>query len=106
MLGPFLSTMLAETGPAVEELPTASATALVPVEALEVSVPEGTVVLRLNVASAEFARPEPPSEAAQAMLTSLACHEPLAEPQVTAGAFLSTLLPAIGPAVAALPTAS
>src|SRR5207244_11959165 len=47
-VGAFLSTLLPETGPAVAELPTASATDLLPVDALGVSVLAGTVVLRLR----------------------------------------------------------
>src|SRR5438552_1230126 len=106
MLGPFLSTLLPETGPAVAELPTASATDLLPVDALGVSVLAGTVVLRLNVASAGLARPAPPSEAVQAMLTSAGCQDPSAEPQLTAGALRSTLLPPSGPAWVELPATS
>src|SRR5437867_1398208 len=106
MLGPFLSTLLPETGPAVVELATASATLRVPVEALFVSVPAGTAVDRLNDASAGLARPEPPSVAVQAMLTSVACQTPSGDPHDTVGAFRSTLLPEYGPAVAELPTAS
>src|SRR2546427_5004599 len=106
MLGPFLSILLPETGPAVVELATPSATLRVPVEALVVSVPAGTAVDRLNDASAGLARPEPPSVAVQAMLASVACQTPSADPHEITGDLRSTLLPEYGPAVAELPTAS
>src|SRR5206468_984462 len=70
------------------------------------SVLAGTVVLRLKEASAGLAKPETPSEAVQAMLTSPGCQAPSALPQLTVGFFLSTLLPEMGPAVVELLTAS
>src|SRR6266545_1970809 len=105
-MGPFLSTLLPLIGPAVAELPTASPTAWVPVEALASSVSAGTLVDRENLASAGLTKPEPASLAVQAILTSLPCQFPSALPHETVGAFLSTLLPLIGPAVAELPTPS
>src|SRR5919112_6742463 len=104
--GPFLSTLLPPTGPAVVVLPTASLTVLLFVWALLVSVPAATSVERLKPSSACGATPDPPSVAVQAMLTSAACQSPSAESQDTPGPFLSTLLPPTGPAVAVLPTAS
>ena len=71
-VGPFLSTMPPEIGPAVRELPTASARSLLPVEALAVSVPAATLVESAKLASAAFASPEPASWAVQLRLMSLA----------------------------------
>ena len=51
IVGAFLSTLLPEMGPAVAELPTPSITARLLVEALGVSVPAATLVLRLKLAS-------------------------------------------------------
>ena len=98
--------MLPVMGPAVAELLTASATERLLVEALLVSASVPTLVLRLKDASAGLASPEPPSVAAQAMLTLSGCQFPSADPQETTGAFLSTLLPEIGPAVEELPAPS
>src|SRR5512143_373892 len=89
MDGAFLSTLLPPIGPAVAQFPSRSHTLRVPVAALAVSVPAGTEVERLKLASAGLARPEPPSPAVQAMLTSFACHWPSAVPQLTAGAVVS-----------------
>src|SRR5262245_60852284 len=89
-LGAFLSTLLPLSGPAVVALPARSATLWLPVAALAVSVPVGTLVLRVKLASAAFASPDPPSLAVQAMLTSLACHRPSALPHDTPGGVLST----------------
>src|SRR5206468_1776410 len=69
-----------------------------PVEALFVSVPAATVVDMSKLPSPELASPDPPSEAEQAMVTSLACQAPSGEPQLTLGAFRSTLMPVHGPA--------
>ena len=89
MDGAFLSTRLPPIGPAVAQLPSRSHTLRVPVAALAVSVPAGTEVERLKLASAGLARPEPLSLAVQAMLTSFACHWPSAVPQLIAGAVVS-----------------
>src|SRR5207249_2335696 len=99
-VGAFLSTMFPETGPAVAKLPTASATGWLPVEAFASSVPAGTLVESEKLASPGLASPEPPSLAVHPIETSVACHVPSAEPQLTSGAFLSTLFPETGPAVA------
>src|SRR5439155_8736 len=104
--GFFLSTLLPAMGPAVVELLTASATTWLPVEALASSVLAGTEVLRVKVASAGLARPEPPSEALHVMSTSAECQAPSALPQTTTGFCRSTLLPEMGPAVAELPAES
>src|SRR5262245_21325878 len=101
MPGALLSTLLPLIGPAVTELPTASDTARTLVEVLAVSVPADTFVVRLKLESAALARPEPPSAALQAIETSAACHSPSAEPQDSAGAFLSTLLPVMSAGEAA-----
>src|SRR2546422_479787 len=106
MLGPFLSTLLPETGPAVVELATASATLRVPVEALGVSGPAGTAVVRVKGAGAGPVRPEPPSGAVQPRSTLVPCQAVSVASQVKVGALRSTLLPEYGPAVAELPTAS
>src|SRR4029450_9197025 len=70
--GGRLSTLLPITGPAVAELPTASPTVFEPVEALLVTVPAATLVVREKVSSAAGATPEPPSLALQALETSFA----------------------------------
>src|SRR5262245_4682145 len=51
------------------------------------------------LASLAFASPEPASLALQRMNTSPLCQTPSADPHEITGAFLSTLLPVIGPAV-------
>ena len=50
--------------------------------------------------------PEPPSEAVQPIETLSACQTPSAEPQLTVGFFLSTLLPPKGPTTVVCPTPS
>src|SRR6266446_6229101 len=87
--GGFLSTMLPATGPAVAQLPATSQIERVPVCALEVSVPAGTLVLREKVASWGLARPEPASLALQRMLVSLACQRASGPPQLTTGGLVS-----------------
>src|ERR1051326_1458197 len=106
LVGPFLSILLPLIGPAVAIFPTESAMLRLFVDALFVSVPAGTFVVRLSHASAAFRPPAPPSLAVQPIETSFACHAPSGDPQVTAGAFRSILLPLIGPAVTVCPTAS
>src|ERR1043165_3164076 len=106
MVGPFLSTRLPATGPALVQLPTASQTTRLSVEAFESSVPAGTLVESEKLASPAFASPEPPSVAAQAICTSVACQAPSALAHEAEGAFLSTLLPLTGPAFAQLPARS
>src|SRR5439155_16283904 len=98
--------MFPEMGPAEEQLFTASQTFREPVEALFVSVPAATVVDMSKLPSPELASPDPPSEAEQAMVTSLACQAPSGEPQLTLGTFRSTLMPVNGPAVVQLFAAS
>ena len=68
--GAFLSTMMPVIGPAVTLFPTLSVTVTMFVEALAVSVPFATLVVRVKLAGE--ARPEPPSFAMQEMLTSVA----------------------------------
>jgi hypothetical protein len=87
--GGLLSTMLPPIGPAVEQLPATSQTVRDPVTAFAVSVPAGTEVVSVKLLSAEFAKPERPSFALHAMLTSLACQRPSVMPQLTPGAVLS-----------------
>src|SRR2546429_9801506 len=100
-VGAFLSTLFPVIGPAAVLLPAASPTLLPFVDALLVSVPAATLDVKLKLASAALARPEPPSLAVHAIETSDACHAPSAEPQLTVGALRSILLPVIGPAVTA-----
>src|SRR5438132_1650241 len=76
------------------------------VVAFAVSVPAATLVVSEKLASAGLARPEPPSEPVQARLTLPACQTPSADAQENAGGFLSTMFPAIGPAVVQLPALS
>jgi hypothetical protein len=102
-VGAFLSTLLPAIGPAVAQAPTLSQTCRLFVEALGVSVPAPTAVVRLKPASAAFANPDPLSLAVQAIATSLLCHALSAAPHETVGAFLSTLLPASGPIVVHVP---
>jgi hypothetical protein len=66
--------MIPSIGPAVTQFPALSHTLWLFVEAFAVSVPSSTVVMRLKLASAGSARPEPPSNASHGMLTSVACH--------------------------------
>src|SRR5204863_3603373 len=72
--GHFSSTMIPVIGPAVTQFPALSQTLWLLVEAFAVSVPAGTFVARLKLASAGSARSEPPSDAVHGMLTSVACH--------------------------------
>jgi len=106
IVGFFLSTLLPPIEAAVEQLPTASQTLRVVVDADVVSVPSGTLVVSEKLASAADARPDPPSLAEQLTATSLACQAASDATQEIVGAFLSTLLPVTGPADAQLPTAS
>jgi hypothetical protein len=69
-------------------------------------VPIGTLVVKLKLASAAFASPDPRSLALQAMVTSLLCQAPFASLHEIVGATLSTLLPVTGPAVVQLPALS
>src|SRR5689334_19098576 len=87
--GGFLSTMFPLYGPLVVLLPATSKTVRLPVEALLVSVPAGTDVTRLKLASAGLASPEFASLAVQARETSLACHSPSGKAQETEGAISS-----------------
>jgi|SRR5689334_18206833 hypothetical protein len=81
--------MIGPTGPAVEQLPAKSHTLRVPVCAIDVSVPEATLVESVKLASAAFARPEPESLAVQVMLTSVACQAVSGFPQAILGAIVS-----------------
>ena len=56
-VGAFLSILFPDTGPAVAEFPTASATLLLFVEALSVSDTAATFVDKLKLESPELARP-------------------------------------------------
>jgi hypothetical protein len=105
-VGAFLSIWLPPIGPADAELPTASATVRLPVDAFAVSAPAATLVDNEKLASPALASPEPPSAAVQPIETSAACQTPSAEPQLTAGAFLSILLPMIEAAALELPALS
>src|SRR5438094_85875 len=102
MLAPFATVPLQEATPE----PPSAQTGCEPVAAFASSLPAGTVVESEKLPSEANASPEPPSEAVQPMLTLAACQTPSAEPQLVAGAFLSTMLPAIGPAVVQLPALS
>src|SRR5213595_1324496 len=64
------------------------------------------LVVSPKLASPAFASPEPPSLAVQVIVTSLLCQTPSAEPQLTDGLFLSTLLPPSGPITVEWPTPS
>ena len=68
------------------QLPTMSQTWRLFVAALAVSVPAGTLVVRLKLASAAFARPDSRSLAVHAMVTSLLCHAPSAAAHDSAAA--------------------
>src|SRR6266545_958051 len=89
IVGAFLSIMLPLIGPPTVKFPATSNTVCVPVNALFVSVPAGTLVKSRKLASAGFARPDSASLAVQAMLTSVACQRPSAEPHNTTGSVLS-----------------
>src|SRR2546425_7989748 len=91
MLGGFLSTMLPVIGPTVAQFAAKSQTECVPVAALEVSVPAGTLVLKLKLPSEEFARPDPASLAEQGMLTSAGCQRLSGDPHVMDGGVLSSI---------------
>ena len=72
-------------------LPTPSVMVRLPVDALASSVLLATLVCRLKLPSAAFARPEPPSLAVQFTETSAACQAPSPLPQDTTGDFRSTM---------------
>src|SRR5258707_779323 len=91
MLGGFLSTMLPLIGPAAAQFPATSQTECVPVAALEVSVPAGTLAVSEKLASAGFTRPEPASLAEQGMLTSAGCQRLSGDPHVREGGVLSNI---------------
>src|SRR5207253_655333 len=94
------------TGPAVEQLPTASHTWTLFVAALAFSAPAATFVVRLNAAGDVVASPAPPSAAVQAIDVLAASHAALAVPHDPAGPLRSILLPVTGPAVEQLPATS
>src|SRR5712691_8356604 len=83
--GGFLATMFGPIGPWLVLLPATSNTVRLFVNALAVSVPAGTEVVKLKLASAGLANPERLSVAAQGMATSFACHNPSGDPHVTEG---------------------
>src|SRR4029077_10993188 len=83
--GRFLSTIFGPIGPCAVLLPATSNTVRLFVNALAVSVPAGTKVVKLKLASAPLANPERLSLAEQAITTSLACHKPSGDPQFTEG---------------------
>src|SRR5829696_2335415 len=91
--GPFLSTLLPPSGPAVVVFPTASFKDFVPVCALAVSLPAGTFVESEKVASLAGSRPEPPSAAVHARETSVADQALAGPAHENVGALRSTLLP-------------
>src|SRR5256712_2365017 len=87
--GPFLSTLLPVTGPAVAQFPALSQTARVPVAALAVSVPAVTFVISEKEPSAALASPDAMSPEVQAMLTSAACQRPSGWPHAIVGGVVS-----------------
>src|SRR5215472_14789444 len=89
MSGAFLSTMLPLIGPAMTQLPATSQICRLSVKALAVSVPDGTMVDRVKLASPGLARPDSASLAVHWRLTSLACHWPSGAAHVNVGATLS-----------------
>src|SRR5262245_60063772 len=89
MLGPRRSILFPPIGPTVVQLLFASQTVRDPVAAFPSSAPAATFVLRANVASAAFARPEPVSLAVQVSVTFVACHCPSGTLHVTAGGVVS-----------------
>ena len=93
--GAFLSILLPPTGPARDGVPGGvEPSARLPVCASSVSAPAATLVDRLKLASPAGSTPEPPSVAVHAMLTSLACQSPSAEPQLHPGRLLVDLVAA------------
>ena len=104
--GPLRSILLPVTGPAVEQLPTASQTWTLFVLAFAFSVPGATLVVSVTVACDGVARPDAASEAVQSIDALVASHCALAVPQDTTGPLRSILLPAIGPAVVQLAAVS
>src|SRR4030081_2641272 len=100
------STFTPVMGPAVAQLPAASQTLFEPVEAEAVSVPAATAVVSENCAWLGSARPDTPSVAVQARVTSAELQAAGAAAQLIAGALRSTLMPVIGPAVVQFPAAS
>src|SRR5262249_25653803 len=71
--GAFLSTMMPAMGPAFAQFPARSQIRRLPVSEFAVSVPAGTLVFSVKVASPGFARPDPESLAEQPRVTSVAC---------------------------------
>src|SRR5260221_12014323 len=87
--GGVLSTIFGPIGPAVTLLPATSDTPTLLVKALAVSVPAGTEVVRLKLACPGLANPERLSLPVQWMDTSVACHRPSGDPQLTTGGISS-----------------
>src|SRR2546428_351187 len=90
IVGAFLSTLMPPIGPAVAQLLIASQTWSEPVEAFEVSLPDGTLVESVKFASDAFARPDPKSDAVQASETSVACQSASGATHWRVGALVST----------------
>ena len=90
-----MSILFPEIGPAVDGFPALSKTVREPVDAFASSVAAGTVVESEKLASAALARPEPPSEAVQAIATLSECHTPSAEPQFTVGPAVSSVIESV-----------
>src|SRR5262245_35539943 len=85
MTGGFLSTMKGPTGPAVVQLPGTSQTLWVLVKAEGVSVPAGTDVVSVKLASPGLASPESASKAVQEEVWSVACQTESGTLQLTTG---------------------
>src|SRR3989442_5674049 len=90
IVGAFLSTLMPPIGPAVAQLLIASQTWSEPVEAFAVSLPDGTLVERVKLASDALARPDPESAAVHASETSVACQSPSGCAHWRVGAVVST----------------
>src|SRR3989442_3423266 len=85
-VGALRSTLIPEYGPAVVEFPTASVRAWEPVEALDVSDPLATVLLRVKLAGEDPFKPDPPSWAVQFRATLAPCQARSAAPHANMGA--------------------
>src|ERR1051325_9006980 len=81
--------MMPLMGPAWAQLPRLSQMVLLLVRAFAVSMPDDTEVVRMKIASAEFAKPEPLSVAVHAIATSPACQSPSVAPHWIVGGVVS-----------------
>jgi hypothetical protein len=79
-------------GPAVAQFPALSQTFRLPIEAFAVSVPPGTLVVKVKRASDRLVSPDPLSLAVQTMLTSDACQSPSGVPHKMTGGVGSVCL--------------